>query len=140
MENETAAKRLTDGQINAVEGLYSTILHAEPNLKNFDVEVRITRKGEPGAFPDRETMLIGWEEIGEFLGLHPVNCSLWFGKRMHEAGVVFYKKVQKPSSSQRRRFVCGFPSAILAWCIREAQRRRSKKERLQIVRLLEKCV
>ena len=45
MENETAAKRLTGDQISVLERLYSTVLHAEPALRSFDVEVMITRKG-----------------------------------------------------------------------------------------------
>ena len=52
-------RRLIDDQIKILEDRYSTILHAEPSLKNFDVEVRITRKKSKSPFPDKECLMVG---------------------------------------------------------------------------------
>jgi hypothetical protein len=140
MENGKPAKRrLTEKKLLELERRYESIFHAESLLKNFDVEVRITRKGESSPFPDKETMLIGWDEIGEFLGLHPVNVINQFGDKLRRSGTVFYKKVQRAGSKQRRRCVCSFPSLILAWCVRETLERRQREERLKLVKVLESC-
>jgi hypothetical protein len=101
--------------------LYSTILHAEPTLKNFDVEVRITRKEEASAFPDKEEMLIGWKEIADFLGLYEITAIRLYGKSFKREGVVFYKKVKKIGHDQARRWVCTWPTLIMAWSVRKSQ-------------------
>jgi len=73
-------KIISKDQLRVVEERFSTIIHAEPSLKFFDVEVRITRKNEKSAFPDKEEMLVGWKEIGAFLQLHPIWCIQRYGK------------------------------------------------------------
>jgi hypothetical protein len=140
MENETAAKRLTGGQIGTLERLYETVLHAEPALKSFDVEVRITRKGEASAFPDREVMLIGWKEIADFMGLHEVTCVRTYGREFRRDGIVFYKKVRRRPGDQVRRFVCTWPTLIMAWSVRSSRRRRRSGSREAVLRVLRRAV
>ena len=129
-------KQLTDTQIEILEERYSTILHAEPLLKNFDVEVRITRKTDKGAFPDKEVMLVGWQEIAHFLGLHEVYCIRQYSKRFKEEGIVFYKKLKRRPEEQVRRFVCTYPTLLMAWSVRESQRKsnRLREGLLQVLR------
>jgi len=129
MENETAAKRLTDGQVRTLEGMYETILHAEPSLRNFDVEVRITRRGDRSAFPPGESMLVGWDEIGEFMGLHRDTCARTYGREFREQGIVFYKKVRRRPGAQARRFVCTWPTLVMAWSVRSSRGRREDLRR-----------
>ena len=131
-------KRLTDLQIRLVEERYETILHAEPSLRNFDVEVRITRKNEKSAFPDKEEMLIGWKEIASFLGLHEVVAIRLYKDKFKKEGVVFHKKIRNPKG-QVRRNICSYPTLLLAWSVRESQRR-SDSVREGVLRLLRKTV
>lgn len=135
---DSTAKKLSDEQLKIIEERYQSLLHAEPFLNNFDIEVRITRKNEKSAFPDKEMLLIGWEEIANFIGLHTVWCIERYGKKFHRDGIVFYKKARKASSGGRtRRYVCTYPSMLLAWCIRETQERRHQ-ERHKIANILER--
>jgi hypothetical protein len=112
---------------------YQTIIHAEPLLRNFDVEVQITRKGDPSGFPSSEEMLIGWSEISSFLQMNSEqHIKDFWGPRLKKDGIIFHKKARKPSGGGKvRRYCCAFPSAIIAWSIREALRR-NKDERIRL--------
>lgn len=126
---EEPKKRLADSQIRRLERMYEAILHAEPSLRSFDVEVRITRKGDPPAFGDREALLVGWGEIGEFMGLHQDTCARVYGREFREEGVVFHKKVRRPGATQARRFVCTWPTLVMAWSVRRSRTRRTDLRR-----------
>jgi len=120
----------------AVAEQYQTILHAEPYLKNFDVEVRITRKREAPAFPSTETMLVGWQAIGDFLGLHRWSAIRAFSKELKESGITFKKKVvTETGGGQPRQYTCTFPSLLLAWVVRRTLLRR-ERQRQKVLRML----
>ena len=115
---------------------FQTILHAEPYLKNFDVEVRITRKREAPAFPSKETMLVGWQAIGDFLGLHRWSAIRAFSKELRKAGVTFKKKVvTETGGGQPRQYTCTFPTLLLAWVVRRTLLRR-ERQRQKVLRML----
>ena len=109
-------------------------------MKNFDVEVRITRKEEAAAFPAEEQMLVGWEEIAAFLGLNRWLCCEYFNRELSEAGVTFKKKVTTPrSGNQPRKYVCTYPSLLLAWVVRKTLLKRAGR-RERAMRALGECI
>lgn len=132
-------QKLTKEQLKVIEQKYATVVHAEPMLRNFDIEVRVTRKGEKSAFPDREVMLVGWKEIAEFLELHEITCIKQYRAQFKRDGITFFKKISRGPGKPVRRFVCCYPSAIVAWSVREGQKKQSEL-RQSIISILERCV
>jgi hypothetical protein len=121
----------SDKQLQKIAQIYQSVLCVR--LKGFNVEVRVTRKDDKNAngFNSMERLLIGWQEIADFM-----QCSKWtaqviYRDEMKKAGVLFYRRI-RIGEGRVARMACAFPSAIVAWSVRRNINQVHKK----VVRLL----
>ncbi len=67
-----------------------------------------------------EEMLIGWEEVGEALHLHPKTANR---KRTYllSQGLVFYRLIREPGQRTPHKRVCSYESVIKAHLVKNGR-------------------
>jgi hypothetical protein len=55
------------------------------------------------------------------LGLYEITAIRLYGNSFKKEGVVFYKKIKRKGYDKTRRWVCSWPTLIMAWSVRKSQ-------------------
>ena len=78
------------------------------------IDIAVVSKKESDSSIDIEPLLIGWEEIANFIGIGVDTARIELGPGMNSSGYLLHRRIGKDPRKQVKR-VCAFPSHILMY-------------------------